>query len=146
MPCIAGCDVFAKLFAFGLQTVGVRIFFFAFPPAACEFLFHVARLFPPRGSALGRDLCGCGADTPVILVSDHGFHSDHLRPKFTPRVPAGITVWHRPQGAFIASGPGFQRDELLFGARLLDVTPTILHHFGLLSMGASADSSLDKFF
>jgi predicted AlkP superfamily phosphohydrolase/phosphomutase/tetratricopeptide (TPR) repeat protein len=72
-----------------------------------------------------------GPDTPVILVSDHGFHSDHLRPKFTPRVPAGITVWHRPQGAFIASGPGFRKDELLFGARLLDVTPTILHHFGL---------------
>ena len=72
-----------------------------------------------------------GPETSVILVSDHGFHSDHLRPKFTPRVPAGITVWHRPQGAFIASGPGFQKDELLFGARLLDVTPTILHHFGL---------------
>ncbi|MDB4454055.1 alkaline phosphatase family protein, partial [bacterium] len=35
-----------------------------------------------------------GPDTTVILVSDHGFHSDHLRPKFTPRVPAGITVWH----------------------------------------------------
>jgi tetratricopeptide (TPR) repeat protein len=72
-----------------------------------------------------------GPETSVILVSDHGFHSDHLRPKFTPRVPAGITVWHRPQGAFIASGLGFQKDELLFGARLLDVTPTILHHFGL---------------
>jgi len=72
-----------------------------------------------------------GSETSVILVSDHGFHSDHLRPKFTPRVPAGITVWHRPQGVFIASGPGFRQDELLFGARLLDVAPTILHHFGL---------------
>jgi predicted AlkP superfamily phosphohydrolase/phosphomutase len=38
-----------------------------------------------------------GPDTAILLVSDHGFHSDHLRPKFTPRVPAGITVWHRPQ-------------------------------------------------
>lgn len=72
-----------------------------------------------------------GPDTAVLLVSDHGFHSDHLRPKFMPRVPAGITVWHRPQGAIVASGPGFKPDELIYGARLLDVTPTILHYFGL---------------
>ncbi len=72
-----------------------------------------------------------GPDTAIVLVSDHGFHSDHLRPKFTPRVPAGITVWHRPQGAIVASGPGFKADELIYGARLLDITPTILHYFGL---------------
>jgi len=72
-----------------------------------------------------------GPETAIVLVSDHGFHSDHLRPKFTPRVPAGITIWHRPQGVFIASGPGFKRDELVYGARLLDVAPTILHWFGL---------------
>jgi tetratricopeptide (TPR) repeat protein len=72
-----------------------------------------------------------GPDTAVVVISDHGFHSDHLRPKFTPRVPAGITVWHRPQGIFVAGGPGFKRDELVFGGRLLDVAPTILHWFGL---------------
>jgi tetratricopeptide (TPR) repeat protein len=72
-----------------------------------------------------------GPDTSVMLVSDHGFHSDHLRPKFTPRVPAGITVWHRPQGVFVASGECFKKDELTFGARLLDITPTVLHAFGL---------------
>ena len=72
-----------------------------------------------------------GPDTAVVLVSDHGFHSDHLRPKFTPRVPAGITVWHRQQGTFVASGPGFQKDQLIHGARLLDVTPTVLTYFGL---------------
>jgi len=72
-----------------------------------------------------------GPETAVVLVSDHGFHSDHLRPKFTPRVPAGITVWHRPQGVWVASGPGFQEDLLIHGARLLDVTPTILTWFGL---------------
>ncbi len=72
-----------------------------------------------------------GPDAAVMVVSDHGFHSDHLRPKFTPRVPAGITVWHRPQGVFAAAGPGFKRDELVYGARLLDIAPTILHWFGL---------------
>jgi predicted AlkP superfamily phosphohydrolase/phosphomutase/tetratricopeptide (TPR) repeat protein len=72
-----------------------------------------------------------GPDVAVMVVSDHGFHSDHLRPKFTPRVPAGITVWHRPQGVFAAAGPGFKTDELVFGARLLDIAPTVLHWFGL---------------
>ena len=72
-----------------------------------------------------------GPDTAIMLVSDHGFHSDHLRPTFTPRVPAGITVWHRPQGVFAAAGPGFKQDALIYGARLLDVTPTILTYFGL---------------
>lgn len=80
---------------------------------------------------LRRLLDRAGPDTAVLLVSDHGFHSDHLRPKFTPRVPAGITVWHRPQGVIVASGPGFKPDSLVFGARLLDVTPTVLHYFGL---------------
>ncbi|MEO7100485.1 MAG: tetratricopeptide repeat protein [Luteolibacter sp.] len=72
-----------------------------------------------------------GPDTAILLVSDHGFHSDHLRPKFTPSVPAGITVWHRAQGVIMASGPGFKQDTLIHGARLLDVAPTILHYFGL---------------
>lgn len=72
-----------------------------------------------------------GPDTAIVLVSDHGFHSDHLRPKFTPRVPAGITVWHRPQGVIAAHGPGFKHDELMHGARLLDIAPTVLHYFGL---------------
>ncbi len=72
-----------------------------------------------------------GPDATVLLVSDHGFHSDHLRPRFTPRVPAGITVWHRPQGVIAARGPELARDRLIHGARLLDVAPTILHHFGL---------------
>ncbi len=72
-----------------------------------------------------------GPDTAVVLVSDHGFHSDHLRPRFTPKVPAGITVWHRPQGVLCAAGPGFKHDANVFGARLLDIAPTILTWFGL---------------
>ena len=66
-----------------------------------------------------------GPDTAIVLVSDH------LRPTFTLRVPAGITVWHRPQGVFAAMGPGFQKDALICGARLLDVVPTVLTYFGL---------------
>lgn len=72
-----------------------------------------------------------GPDTAVMLVSDHGFHSDHLRPRYTPDVPAGITVWHRNQGVIAMKGTGFRCDALIHGARLLDIAPTILHWFGL---------------
>jgi predicted AlkP superfamily phosphohydrolase/phosphomutase/tetratricopeptide (TPR) repeat protein len=72
-----------------------------------------------------------GPDTTVILVSDHGFHSDHLRPTYTPRVPAGITVWHRNQGVLFAKGLGIKTtNEPVYGARLLDIAPTVLHAMG----------------
>ncbi len=80
---------------------------------------------------LARLIALAGPDTHVMLVSDHGFHSDHLRPKFVPRVPAGITVWHRDHGIFAAAGPQLARDELVHGASLLDITPTVLQLFGL---------------
>lgn len=80
---------------------------------------------------LARLVALAGPDTHVILVSDHGFHCDHLRPQFVPRIPAGITVWHRPHGILAASGPSFAQNRSVHGANLLDITPTILHLFGL---------------
>ncbi len=72
-----------------------------------------------------------GEDTTVIVVSDHGFHPDHLRPRELPNEPAGPAEEHRPFGIFAAHGPGIKKDDLVFGASLLDVTPTILTLFGL---------------
>lgn len=72
-----------------------------------------------------------GEDATIVLCSDHGFHSDHLRPLGTPLIPAGPAVWHRDQGMFLMQGPGICRDELIHGANLLDITPTILRVFGL---------------
>ena len=72
-----------------------------------------------------------GPDAAVILISDHGFHSDHLRPTFVPNIPAGIVAWHRAQGIFAAAGPGLRPQADVFGARLPDIAPTILHYFGL---------------
>ena len=80
---------------------------------------------------LGRLLQLAGPETTVILVSDHGFHPDHLRPKSVPNEPAGPAAEHRDYGIFVASGPGIKKDELLFGASLLDITPTLLSLFGL---------------
>jgi predicted AlkP superfamily phosphohydrolase/phosphomutase/tetratricopeptide (TPR) repeat protein len=72
-----------------------------------------------------------GPDATVILVSDHGFHSDHLRPRRIPSEPAGPAVQHRPFGIFCMKGPHIRKDERIYGATLLDVTPTVLTLFGL---------------
>ena len=72
-----------------------------------------------------------GEDTTIIILSDHGFHSDHLRPKRLPSEPAAPAFEHRQFGIFCMSGPHIQKDERIYGATLLDITPTILTLFGL---------------
>jgi len=89
-----------------------------------------------------------GPDAGVLLVSDHGFHSDHLRPRFVPRIPAGIIAWHRSHGILAAAGKGFRPGVQVEGARLPDLTPTILGWFGLPRseemMGRRLDEILDS--
>jgi Tfp pilus assembly protein PilF/arylsulfatase A-like enzyme len=81
---------------------------------------------------LARLLELAGPEATVMLVSDHGFHSDHLRP---PTEATTITEeaaqWHRPYGIFCLHGPGVVQDERIYGASLLDVTPTVLTLLGL---------------
>ncbi|HUF61509.1 MAG TPA: alkaline phosphatase family protein [Verrucomicrobiales bacterium] len=72
-----------------------------------------------------------GEDTSIMLISDHGFHPDALRPDRIPIEPAGPAAEHSPFGIFVWRGPQIRADERIFGATLLDVAPTILHHFGL---------------
>jgi predicted AlkP superfamily phosphohydrolase/phosphomutase/tetratricopeptide (TPR) repeat protein len=82
-----------------------------------------------------------GPDATIILVSDHGFHSDHLRPRGIPIEPAGPAVQHRNFGVIAmrgAEGANIKQDERIYGATLLDITPTILTLFGL-PVGADMD-------
>ena len=79
-----------------------------------------------------------GPETTVLLVSDHGFHSDHLRPRGIPAEPAGPAVQHREFGIVCAKGALLKQDERIYGATLLDVSPTILTLFGL-PIGADMD-------
>jgi predicted AlkP superfamily phosphohydrolase/phosphomutase/tetratricopeptide (TPR) repeat protein len=72
-----------------------------------------------------------GPDTTVILASDHGFHSDHLRPRGIPNEPAGPAIQHRPFGIICMKGDHIKQDERIYGATLLDITPTMLTLFGL---------------
>ena len=80
---------------------------------------------------LGATLQLAGEDTTVILLSDHGFHPDHLRPQHIPTEPAGPAIEHRPYGIFVMKGPGIRRGERLNGASVLDLCPTVLALFGL---------------
>lgn len=70
-------------------------------------------------------------NTTVIIVSDHGFHSDHLRPAVIPDEPAGPAYQHRDFGIFAMKGPNVKKDERVYGVSLLDITPTLLHLFDL---------------
>ena len=72
-----------------------------------------------------------GPDATVLIVSDHGFHSDHLRPRGIPMEPAGPAVQHRQFGVVCMKGNNIKQDERIYGATLLDVTPTVLTLFGL---------------
>ncbi len=91
----------------------------------------VAAAYRFHDMMLGTLLELAGADAHVILCSDHGFHPDHNRPADIPDEPAGPAVEHRDLGIVVIAGPGVRRDELVHGASLLDVTPTVLTLLGL---------------
>jgi len=87
---------------------------------------------------LGRLMELAGKETTIILISDHGFQPDHLRPKYIPEEPGGAAYEHSPYGIIGMMGPGIKKDHLIYGAGLLDICPTILAHFGL-SVGKDMD-------
>ena len=96
-------------------------------------LYHnvVSMAYQFHDRMLGTLLKKAGEDTTVILMSDHGFHPDHLRPASIPDIPAGPAIEHRDYGILAMGGPGIKKNELLHGPSVLDVAPTILALYGL---------------
>lgn len=70
------------------------------------------------------------AETTVILISDHGYESGRRRPPLEQgkQDPEGC---HRPFGVVCLKGPDLKKNDRLYGASILDVTPTILTLLGL---------------
>ena len=80
---------------------------------------------------LGELLAASGSDTTVLLMSDHGFHPDQLRPDAIPIEPAGPAVEHRHYGIFVLKGSDIKMGERVYGANVLDICPTLLSLFNL---------------
>ena len=81
------------------------------------------------------------SDTTVILMSDHGFESGSKRILNMPKVQAAPSLEHSQFGVFIASGPNIKKNQKVFGIGLIDVAPTILHHYGL-AVGEDMDGKV----
>jgi predicted AlkP superfamily phosphohydrolase/phosphomutase/tetratricopeptide (TPR) repeat protein len=91
----------------------------------------VSNAYRYHDAMLGRLLELAGPETHVLVLSDHGFHADQHRRAVLPAEMAGPAVEHRHFGMFCLAGPGIRRGEAVYGASLLDITPTLLHLFGL---------------
>ena len=76
-------------------------------------------------SLLGVALESLGAETDIIVASDHGFGPDSL-PK--TRYRGGE---HLPFGVFLAAGPHFKEGYIAQDYSVLDLTPTLLYLYGL---------------
>lgn len=107
----------------------------------------VIGVYEIQDKMLGRLLQLAGPETTVILLSDHGFHSDHLRPAVSPAADdkhaAMDATWHREHGVVVLHGPGITKGSPaspveVTGSTLLDITPTVLALLGL-PMGEDMD-------
>ena len=96
-------------------------------------LYHnvISMAYQFHDRMLGTLLEKAGKDTTVILMSDHGFHPDHLRPAFIPDIPAGPAIEHRDFGILAIGGEGVKKNQVLHGPSVLDIAPTILTLYGL---------------
>lgn len=105
-------------------------------PGVPEDLFEIYKdavdgMYRFHDMMLERTLKLVGPDTNVILISDHGFQSDHMRPLSLPKEPAGPAAEHRKHGIICCFGPDFNEGQTIYGSSILDITPTLLTLFGL---------------
>ena len=96
-------------------------------------LYHnvVSAAYQLHDRMLGALLEEAGSHTTLVLLSDHGFHPDHLRPSSIPDIPAGPAVEHRDLGILALHGPGIKTAEQIYGPTLLDIAPTVLALYDL---------------
>ncbi|MGA3237071.1 MAG: alkaline phosphatase family protein [Bryobacteraceae bacterium] len=134
----AGIDHFSHRFM--RYHAGKRIPNRGAEPATDPAIFTgiVANAYRYHDAMLGRLLQIAGADCPVLVLSDHGFHSDRLLPDYIPAEAAGPAVEHREFGICCLRAPGVLKGERVYGGSVLDIAPTVLHLFGLPA-GADMD-------
>lgn len=122
----------------GTDTVG-HLFAAHRPPARPWVSPEAARRFsavPDRYHAdvdrwIGEIASRLGASDTLVVVSDHGFTWGTDRPGYPVGSHDPSTVWHRPEGFFVAAGPGVVASPARRRIGILDVTPSLLALAGL---------------
>jgi predicted AlkP superfamily phosphohydrolase/phosphomutase len=87
----------------------------------------ISQMYIYHDTMLGELLELAGEDTTVMVLSDHGFYSNHLRPIRLPNDPASPAFEHAPFGVFCIKGKDIKQQHTINGASLLDITPTLLN-------------------
>ncbi len=79
---------------------------------------------------LGRLMHLAGPDATVVIVSPAGFRAGNDRP-VSPYLQSLPGAWYRPYGILAMAGKNIVADELVHGATVLDIAPTVLTVLGL---------------
>ena len=103
-------------------------------------------LYVEHDRLLGELLAALDAQTrgewSVMLLSDHGFHSDHHRPVIVDESKEDRAAleakWHRTYGVLVCTGAPFKRGAVVGAPRVVDITPTALAVLGI-PVGADMD-------
>ena len=122
----------------GTDTVG-HLFAAHRPPARPWVSPEAARRFsgvPDRYHAgvdrwIGEIASRLGPSDTLVVVSDHGFTWGADRPDYPVGSHDPSTVWHRPEGFFVAAGPGLVASPDRRRIGILDVAPSLLALAGL---------------
>jgi predicted AlkP superfamily phosphohydrolase/phosphomutase/Flp pilus assembly protein TadD len=72
-----------------------------------------------------------GEETAIVLVSGNGFESGDRRPERTATGFKTPSAWFTDQGILCMRGPGIRKDDLVHGANVADIAPTVLALLGL---------------
>jgi tetratricopeptide (TPR) repeat protein len=86
----------------------------------------VSEAYRFHDQALGRLVELAGPETTTILCSTMGVQTDRARAVPDPAKAVNYIDRYRAAGVFFMSGPCIRRDELVYGASIDDITPTIL--------------------
>jgi len=102
------------------------------PALARRFGSVVDRYHAAVDTWIGRVVARLGPEDTLVIVSDHGFAWGDDR----PHAPSGThtataTLWHRPEGVFIAAGAGVRPSPTRHRLGVLDVAPSLLALAGL---------------
>jgi len=95
------------------------------PEEKARFAEVIPRFYAYWDSLVGSAISCLSEDTHIFIVSDHGFG-----PTPCPTIPYRGGD-HLPNGIFIAAGPAIKAGYTAENAAVMDLTPTLLHLYGL---------------